>query len=198
MLFSALGDSGPPPSTPASVLRKEGPGLTASEPGAVLLLSNVPGTNAGCLIAPDADGHVDASHVTMLPPRAFEACTALVSITLPNLFSEPKNYISYDTFQGCSSLTSITLPSNIRNLGRDAFQGCTSLKSITIPSDLRYTDARVFKDCTSLQSITLFSSGSFDLFGESTFEGCSQSRFLPAPTASAAIRSKAAPPCSRS
>ena len=32
---AALGDSGLPPSTPASVLRKEGPGLTASEPGAV-------------------------------------------------------------------------------------------------------------------------------------------------------------------
>ena len=32
---AALGDSGLPPSTPACVLRKEGPGLTASEPGAV-------------------------------------------------------------------------------------------------------------------------------------------------------------------
>ena len=38
MLFSALGDSGPPPSTPASVLRKEGPGLTATEPGAAELV----------------------------------------------------------------------------------------------------------------------------------------------------------------
>ena len=37
-------------------------------------------------------------------------------------------------FEGCTELTSITIPENIESIGDDAFKGCTNLKTITATS----------------------------------------------------------------
>ena len=46
--------------------------------------------------------------------------------------------IGDSAFQGCTSLKSITIPEGVTSIGRSAFQGCTSLKSITIPDSVTH------------------------------------------------------------
>ena len=80
---------------------------------------------------------------------AFEGCTALTSITIPDSVT----CIGAHAFEGCISLTSITLPDSVEVLGRQqyditfdmpvyggtkeslVFDGCTSLVSIIVDED---------------------------------------------------------------
>ena len=59
-------------------------------------------------------------------PSAFEGCTALTSVTIPNSVTT----IGYDTFMGCTGLTSVTIPNSVTKIGSSAFSGCTGLKKI--------------------------------------------------------------------
>ena len=59
-------------------------------------------------------------------PSAFEGCTALTSVTIPNSVTT----IGYDTFRGCTALTSVTIPNSVTSIGGSAFSGCTGLKKI--------------------------------------------------------------------
>ena len=59
-------------------------------------------------------------------PSAFEGCTALTSVTIPNSVTT----IGYDTFRGCTGLTSVTIPKSVTSIGGSAFSGCTGLKKI--------------------------------------------------------------------
>ena len=59
-------------------------------------------------------------------PSAFEGCTAMTSVTIPNSVTT----IGYDTFLGCTGLTSMTIPNSVTSIGGSAFSGCTGLKKI--------------------------------------------------------------------
>ncbi len=61
--------------------------------------------------------------VTSIYGRAFEACTALTSVKIPNSVTN----IGYNAFRSCTSLTSIEIPSSITSIGDSAFEGCASL-----------------------------------------------------------------------
>ena len=37
-------------------------------------------------------------------------------------------------FEGCSRLTSVNIPNSVRYIGTDAFYGCESLTSVSVPS----------------------------------------------------------------
>ena len=52
--------------------------------------------------------------------------------------------IGDSAFQGCTSLKSITIPEGVTSIGRSAFQGCTSLKSITIPDSVTHIGNNAF------------------------------------------------------
>ena len=80
---------------------------------------------------------------------AFEGCTGLVSITIPNSVTSIGNY----AFSGCTSLTSITFPDSITGIGLYTFKGCTGLTSITIPKGIRYISSSAFDDCENLTSV---------------------------------------------
>ncbi len=58
-------------------------------------------------------------------------------------------------FQNCTNLSSITIPNSILNIGSYAFSNCSSLSSITLPNSLKHIDEYAFYFCTSLQSIVL-------------------------------------------
>ena len=58
-------------------------------------------------------------------------------------------------FQGCSSLTSITIPNSVTSIGESAFEDCSSLTSITIPNSVTSIGDRAFYDCSSLTSVTI-------------------------------------------
>ena len=58
-------------------------------------------------------------------------------------------------FQGCSSLTSVTIPNSVASIGRSAFYDCSSLTSVTIPNSVTSIGEYAFYDCSSLTSITI-------------------------------------------
>ena len=83
--------------------------------------------------------------------RAFEDCTQLKTVTLPEGFLA----IGGLAFRGCSALESITLPEGLLAIGGGAFEECSSLESITLPEGLLTIESRAFGGCSSLVSMTL-------------------------------------------
>jgi len=84
--------------------------------------------------------------VTRIGSYAFAYCTSFVSITIPNSVES----ISNSVFWGCESLASITIPNSVTSIGSYAFYNCTSLASIIIPKSVASIGIDVFCGCTSL------------------------------------------------
>ena len=53
-------------------------------------------------------------------------------------------------FEDCTSLTSVTIPDNVTSIGERAFSNCTSLTSITIPDSVTSIGSSAFSSCDSL------------------------------------------------
>ncbi len=87
-----------------------------------------------------------AGNVTTIGSHAFESCTSLTSITIPEGVTE----IGYQAFYGCSSLASVTLPDSVTEIGGQAFYGCTALTSVTIPDGVTSIGSYVFAGCSGL------------------------------------------------
>ena len=89
--------------------------------------------------------------VTEIGKDAFESCTGLTSITLP----ETIRVISDNAFDGCTGITSITLPESLETIEREAFQSCEHLKAVNIPEGVKSIGVAAFKYCYELESINL-------------------------------------------
>lgn len=70
--------------------------------------------------------------------NAFCGCTGLKSIEIPNSVTSIENTAFYD----CSALSSITIGSNVKNIGRLAFYGCSGIENITVDAENKYFDNR--------------------------------------------------------
>ena len=106
-------------------------------------------------------------NVTSIGGYAFEGCSGLTSITIPNSVTS----IGGNAFFYCSSLTSITIPNSVTSIGQSAFSRCTSLTSITIPNSVTSIGQSAFENCSSLTSITI--PNSVTSIGNSAFYLCS-------------------------
>ena len=89
--------------------------------------------------------------VTEIGRYTFRGCIGLTSIIIPESVTE----ISEGTFAECNGLTSITIPESVTKIGRAAFQDCRGLTSITIPESVTYIGNQAFYGCSGLTSITI-------------------------------------------
>ena len=76
--------------------------------------------------------------VTTIGSSAFEDCSNLTNISIPNSVTSIKEH----AFYGCSSLTNINIPNSVTSIGDAAFSYCPSLATISVTSDNTKYDSR--------------------------------------------------------
>ncbi|MBR5655196.1 MAG: leucine-rich repeat protein [Prevotella sp.] len=81
--------------------------------------------------------------MTSIGESAFEGCSGLTSITIPNGVT----YIRERAFYFCTSLTSLTIPKSVTEIGSAAFEGC-NLKTIVVENGNSVYDSR--EDCNAI------------------------------------------------
>ena len=126
---------------------------------------------------------------------AFKGCTSLISITLPSSLIRlgQGEYDSYGVFEGCTSLTSVALPESIRAIQPNTFKGCTSLTSISLPESVNSIESNAFEGCASLTQITL--PDSLERVSEGTFKNCTSLTSIALPESVNSIESNAFEGC---
>lgn len=80
----------------------------------------------GALGVPSSLKNVVITGGTRIDAFAFEGCSSLTSITIPNSVTR----IDMFAFRGCTDLTSITIPDSVTRIGSGAFDGWTSSQTI--------------------------------------------------------------------
>ena len=70
--------------------------------------------------------------VTSIGSYAFEYCSGLTSITIPDSVTSIGSY----AFRNCSGLTSVTIGNSVTSIGGSAFYNCSSLTSIYYTGDV--------------------------------------------------------------
>ena len=87
------------------------------------------GKYTGAIVIPSSITHEAKTYnVTRICGAAFDRCSGLTSITIPNSVTSIGEY----AFGACLSLTSITIPNSVKSIGESAFQYCYELTSVTV------------------------------------------------------------------
>lgn len=95
--------------------------------------------------------------VTMIGGSAFNKCSAMTGIDLPNTIKE----IGQLSFMGCSALSHINIPDSVTFIGSQAFQNCRSLTELYIPASVQNIEYEAFSDCYGLTSIVVDENNSY-------------------------------------
>ena len=100
------------------------------------------------------------SNLTSVARNAFDGCTDLETVNLNNSLSNPCTVINQYAFQNCTSLTSIVLPNSITTIGEGAFKNCTSCRftpstsEVTfLPSNLTTLQNSAFRNCDAIVNL---------------------------------------------
>lgn len=78
--------------------------------------------------------------------------------------------IGFAAFNACTNLTNITIPESVTSIGAMAFGNCTALKSVVLPAGITKIDDYTFSGCTELEDITL--PVGVTSIGKNAFNGC--------------------------
>ena len=105
--------------------------------------------------------------VTRIGDYAFRKCTGLTSIEIPNSITS----IGEEAFYECTGLTSVTIPNSVTSIGNMAFWYCSGLTSIEIPNSITSIGREAFNECSGLTSVTI--PNSVTSIGDGAFNGCS-------------------------
>ena len=89
--------------------------------------------------------------VTSIGSSAFEDCSGLTSVTIPNSVTT----IGSSAFAGCSGLTSVTIPNSVTSIGDYAFSSCSGLTEVTIPNSVTSISYYAFSSCSGLTEVTI-------------------------------------------
>ncbi len=108
---------------------------------------------SGDIIIPSSVTYNSVSYsVTSIGTSAFDGCTGMASVTIPNSVTSIGNY----AFDWCSGLTSVTIPNSVTSIGRWAFNYCFGLTSVTIGNRVTSIGSGAFYYCSILTSVTNF------------------------------------------
>jgi len=69
---------------------------------------------------------IDGNSVTAIGAGAFQNCSFITSITLPDTVTT----IEGNAFAGCTGISTLIIPASVQNIGDGAFSGCSSLASL--------------------------------------------------------------------
>ncbi len=128
--------------------------------------------------------------VTTIGNSAFDGCTSLTSIEIPDGVTT----IGNSAFYNCSSLTSVIIPSSVTSIGSYAFYKCSSLTSIDIPDGVVLIDDYAFYNCSSLTNIDI--PDGVTSIGYHAFHNCSSLTNIEIPDGVTSIFSYAFSGCS--
>ncbi len=104
--------------------------------------------------------------VTVVGPEAFNYCSGLTHITIPDTITA----IGEQAFSDCSGLIQLTIPNSVTVIGSQAFTNCYSLTSVTLPDGLAVIDSFAFAYCQNLTGIRI--PDSVTEIGSYAFQSC--------------------------
>lgn len=97
---------------------------------------------ASCEIAPGT---------TIVGPYAFQRCTNLAAVTIPDTVIR----MGRQAFYQCSALKSVTIPSSMVNMSTMAFYQCTQLEKVVVQEGVTNLDTYAFGGCINLKTVVL-------------------------------------------
>lgn len=115
------------------------------------------------LVIPDT---IEGVPVTVIDWYAFENCTKLKSVSIPDTVT----HISRYAFVHCTSLETINMPDSLYAIEEYAFHDCPLLKGIVLPEGLNIIGDRAFSGCHSIMELTI--PGSCTQIGAYAFLNC--------------------------
>ena len=128
---------------------------------------------SGSVVIPESVTYNGATYgVTSIGSSAFDGCTGLTSIEIPNSVTS----IGNGAFIDCTGLTSVTIPNSVTSIGEGAFENCTGLTSIEIPNSVTSIGNWAFSGCTGLTSVVLGNKNVY--LGEFVFYGCENIKYF--------------------
>ena len=107
--------------------------------------------------------------VTSIGERAFQGCSGLTSVKIPDKVESMGKY----AFFGCSGLTSVKIPDSVTSIGNSAFASCSGLTSVKIPDKVESMGGeKTFENCSNLTSVKI--GNGVKSIGFAAFENCSK------------------------